>query len=71
MRTLSHDQRAALFDPRDIASRGLITTGFHLPYDQADQTRSRPAQEHDRGGEEAIVRLPTEFSAPRFATAPD
>jgi very-short-patch-repair endonuclease len=32
MPTSSHDERTALFDPRDIASRGLITTGFQLPY---------------------------------------
>jgi very-short-patch-repair endonuclease len=32
MPTSSRQERTALFDPRDIASRGLITTGFHLPY---------------------------------------
>lgn len=33
--TNSWDSNApfAAFDPVDIASRGLVTTGFHLPYD--------------------------------------
>ncbi len=32
MPTSPHDESTAPFDPRAIASRGLITTGFHLPY---------------------------------------
>ncbi len=32
MPTSSGDELASPFDPSVIASRGLITTGFHLPY---------------------------------------
>ncbi len=54
MRTLSHDQRAALFDPRDIASRGLITTGFHLPYDPKLIERARDLRKNMTAAEKKL-----------------
>ncbi len=41
------NEQFSIFDPIVIASRGLITTGFHLPYDPKLRVRSNVAAQHD------------------------